>query len=580
MKGYEAKGKDSKGKEKGKGKGKDKGQQYQGEPGKGKGQPGKVGGRTPPPPPPRKRPAAALVEPGDSQNPADEQEYSYYSTEEEGPQAKARIQLVPNPAFIEQIRAGAEARRQGQAQGQAAAPQGPAGEPSSDSSTSDAEDDMPDTPAPKPGEDQDMEASKNKEPLLSPTEPATSPRDGSQGNNNPGEDQEEATTQPKPNPSEVTSPPEEPASPRATVEVNIGEPHPSPVSPGANQAQQPKPKEEDKQATSAKEATGPKEKETSPGLVESPRGDGSSSSWAVAKEALSQPTANHPEPDYNITMTFTVTMRKDVNPCHSRYHPQVKVTYSDHQAGDTSLDLVVVGLGGSRIVTHAPHRPGVVWKLSTYPQDPEVQICRVFGAITPGLIKKAGVHKLWEQGPGANQEALWVNLIEMEALTPLPAELSDTLVLQAMFSVALAAKVVYVRDVGRGNMGLRLTNQEAGGPPVLVFLDVNGWQAYEEGQYPKWPNQAQLSGFWKTIAAHNTEMKNELKGLVEQYHTSLEKVTYALKVYAKSRLPEADYTALLRTLVKAQVLTLSPEGILGQPLLPEGYVHDLVPGKT
>ena len=390
LKGHDAKGKDSKGKEKGK----EKGQQYKGGPGKGKGQPGKVGGRTPPPPPPRKRPAAALVQPGDSQNPADEQEYSYYSTEEEGPQAKAKVQLVPNPAFLENIRAGAAARRQGQEKGQTAAPQGPAGEPSSDSSTSDAEDDMPGTPAPKPGEDQDMEASEKKEPLLSPTEPATSPRDGSQGNNTPGADQEEETTQPKPNPSEVTSPPEEPASPRATVEVNIGEPHPSPVSPGANQAQQPKPKQEDKQATSAKEATGPKEKETSPGLVESPRGNGSSSSWAVAREALSQPKAKHPEPDYNITMTFTVTMRKDVNPCHSRYHPQVKVTYSDHQAGDTSLDLVVVGLGGSRIVTHAPHRPGVVWKLSTYPQDPEVQICRVFGAITPGLIKKAGVHKL------------------------------------------------------------------------------------------------------------------------------------------------------------------------------------------
>ena len=97
LKGQDAKGKDSKGKEKGKEKGKDKGKQYKGEPGKGKGQPGKVGGRTPPPPPPRKRPAAALVEPGDSRNPADEQEYSYYSTEEEGPQAKARIQLVPNP---------------------------------------------------------------------------------------------------------------------------------------------------------------------------------------------------------------------------------------------------------------------------------------------------------------------------------------------------------------------------------------------------------------------------------------------------------------------------------------------------
>ena len=245
-----------------------------------------MGGRTPPPPPPRKRPAAALVEPGDSQNPADEQEYSYYSTEEEGPQPKARIELVPNPAFIEQIRAGAEARRQGQAQGQVAAPQGPAGEPSSDSSTSDEEDDMPDTPAPNPGEDQDMEATKHKEPLLSPTEPATSPRDES---HTPGEDQEEAT-QPKPNPSEVTSPPEEPGSPRATVEVNIGELHPDPVSPGANQAQQQKPEEAENQPTGAREATGPKEKETSPGLVATPPGDGSSSSWAVARQALSQTT--------------------------------------------------------------------------------------------------------------------------------------------------------------------------------------------------------------------------------------------------------------------------------------------------
>ena len=147
-------------------------------------------------------------------------------------------------------------------------------------------------------------------------------------------------------------------------------------------------------------------------------------------------------------MTFTVQMRKDVNPCHSRYHPQVKVKYTDLAAGDTSLDLVVAGLGGSRIVTQAPHRPGVVWKLSTYPQDPEVKICRAFGAVTPGLIKKASVHQLWEQGYKAKEDPLWVNLIEMEAMTPLPAELSDTLVLQAMFSVALAAKVVYVRDVG------------------------------------------------------------------------------------------------------------------------------------
>ena len=515
------------------------------------------------------------MEPGDRQQPADEQEYSYYSTEEEGPQAKARIDLVPNPAFLAEIQAAAEARRQGQRQSQVAAPQGPAGEPSSEGSSSDEEDEMPDRPSPTPGENQEREANKRKEPPRSPTEPAASPREDS---HTPGEDQEEVA-QPKPNPSEGALPLEEPVSPRDTVEVNIGEPHPDPEVPGANQAQQ-KREEAADQSAGAKEEAGPKEKEPSSELVATPRGGSSSNSWAGAREAFSQPQTLHPEPDYNITMTFTVQMRKDVNPCHSRYHPQVKVRYTDLEAGETSLDLVVVGLGGSRIVTRTPHRPGVVWKLSTYPQDPEVKICRVFGAITPGLIKKAGVHQLWEQGYKASEDPLWVNLIEMEALTPLPAELSDTLVFQAMFSVALAAKVVYVRDVGRGNLGLREPRPEEGGLPVLVFLDVNGWQAYEEGQYPKWPNQAQLSGFWKTIAAHNAEMKRELKGLVEQYHTSLEKVTYVLKVYAKSRLPEAEYKALLRTLVKAQVLALAPEGALGQPLLPEGYVHDLVPGKT
>ena len=307
LKGHDTKGKDSKGK----GKGKEKGKQYKGVPGKGKGQPGKVGGRTPPPW--CNQATARILRM--SRNTRTTVRKRKVPRQGQGP-------VGAESSFLEHLRAGAAARRQGQEKGQAAAPQNPAGEPSSNSSTSDAEDDMPVSPVPKLGEDQDMEATKDdeathqasKEPLLSPTEPATSPRDGSQGNNTSGKDQEEETTKPKPNPSEVTSPSDEPASPRATVEVNIGEPHPSPVSPGANQVQQPKPKEEDKQATSAKEATWPKEQATSPELVESPKGDGSSSSVAVAKEAFSQPKANHAEPDYNLTMTFTVKIRKDVTP--------------------------------------------------------------------------------------------------------------------------------------------------------------------------------------------------------------------------------------------------------------------------
>ena len=117
---------------------------------------------------------------------------------------------------------------------------------------------MPDTSAPNPGENQDRDSAKRKEPPRSPTEPATSPREES---HTPGEDQEEAA-QPKPNPSEGTSPPEEPASPRATVEVNVGEPNPDPVSPGANQEQR-KPEDAANQSAGAREETEPKEKETS-----------------------------------------------------------------------------------------------------------------------------------------------------------------------------------------------------------------------------------------------------------------------------------------------------------------------------
>ena len=98
-----------------------------------------------------------------------------------------------------------------------------------------------------------------------------------------------------------------------------------------------------------------------------------------------------------------------------------------------------------------------MWKLSTYPQDPEVKICRVFGAVTPRLIKKAGVHQLWEQGYKAKEDPLWINLIEMEAMTPLPAELSDTL------SEALAAKVVYTGTLAEATWvsGLQLRRKVA-----------------------------------------------------------------------------------------------------------------------
>ena len=86
---------------------------------------------------------------------------------------------------------------------------------------------------------------------------------------------------------------------------------------------------------------------------------------------------------------FVVKMRKDVRPCHSRYHPELRVTYknSGGAAGVTSTPLQVLGLGGSRVVAVAPHQ---VWKLSVYPQDQERKVCRLLGATTPTPVRAAG----------------------------------------------------------------------------------------------------------------------------------------------------------------------------------------------
>ena len=135
--------------------------------------------------------------------------------------------------------------------------------------------------------------------------------------------------------------------------------------------------------------------DTSPhGPVETPRDDETSSCYEplrLQQGLAAEEGELRPRPDYAETMEFVVKMRKDVRPCHSRYHPELRVTYknSGRAAGVTSTPLQVLGLGGSRVVAVAPHQENLVWKLS---------VCRLLGATTPTPVRAAGVHQMTEEG--------------------------------------------------------------------------------------------------------------------------------------------------------------------------------------
>ena len=89
-------------------------------------------------------------------------------------------------------------------------------------------------------------------------------------------------------------------------------------------------------------------------------------------------------------------------------------------------------------------------------------------------------------------------------MIPLPP-LSDLVVIQAVFSIALVSKVLSPRDLGQYNLGSR-----PGAPGCireLVFVDCNGWEEYEEHQHAAFPNMRKASGFWKTVAHYDAGLK-------------------------------------------------------------------------
>ena len=63
-------------------------------------------------------------------------------------------------------------------------------------------------------------------------------------------------------------------------------------------------------------------------------------------------------------------------------------------------------------------------------------------------------------------------------------------------------------------------------------------------------------------------------------HSSLEDLTCALRAFTRGRLEAEVFEDLMHILVQTQVLGITPEGRLAQPLLPDNQRHDLEPGKV
>ena len=577
-----------KGKPKGKDKGKGKGPESKGKEA-GKEQGGKGLGKTPPPPPPaKKRPL--VTEPGPSAKARQEPdaEYSYYSESDAEPKASAS-EARPSAKFLQLIKEGAQARQKGREEPAAAAAAAAKPEPSSSESSSESERiNQPKLEPCTPGVNQEKEDRASTEEArqamaemeIEPTEPADSPRDVAMVEVNlpgPGEETAEAGKPGDPRSNQETR---QPANPNAAFSTE----------PGVNQGSQKETMVEppgDEPGSDFKSPEGPvEEPEEVSQAKEEDREEQASSTDSVyepivLREAPVTPgSTGHPMPNYSETMEFRVEVKKaSVKPCHSRYHPVLSVRYQNaDQTGVTSVQLQVLGLGGSRIVCAAPHATDRVWKISEYPQDIEQRVSRLFGPITMDGVKAAGVHRLVELGlKDQAKDPAWVTVLEAEKVDPLPP-LSDLVAIQAVFSIALVSKVLSPRDLGQYNLGSR-----PGAPGCireLVFVDCNGWEEYEEHQHAAFPNMRKALGFWKTIAHYDEGLKQNLCSIVQTYHNDLEALTVNLRDFARRRLSQECYSNLMHCLVQSQVLGISPEGLLCQFVPVGGRPHNLVPGKS
>ena len=302
------------------------------------------------------------------------------------PERKVVLQARPSAKLLQLIKEGAQARQKGREEPAAAAAAAAKPEPSSSESSSESERiNQPKLEPCTPGVNQEKEDRASTEEArqamaemeIEPTEPAAdSPRDVAMVEVNlpgPGEETAEAG---KPGDPRCNQETRQPANPNAAFSTE----------PGVNQGSQKETMAEppgDEPGSDFKSPEGPvEEPEEVSQAKEEDREEQASSTDSVyepivLREAPVTPgSTGHPMPNYSETMEFRVEVKKaSVKPCHSRYHPVLSVRYQNaDQTGVTSVQLQVLGLGGSRIVCAAPHATDRVWKISEYPQDIEQRV--------------------------------------------------------------------------------------------------------------------------------------------------------------------------------------------------------------
>ncbi|CAE7204709.1 unnamed protein product, partial [Symbiodinium sp. CCMP2456] len=431
------------------------------------------------------------------------EEYSYYTGEEESAE-------VPEPSkrerFVATVRAAAKERQQGSV-------------------------------APSPGDDQEMVEPlvENLQPVkeeatlpelkAGPQHKAKSPSSSTGESSSSSSETEGPGQQPEPKKSPGDNQETSAATGGTPSVAKAKAPPPGIPIPGDDQDMEPPGKtsstEEKEQAASEikEELKG----EASPeGPVETPQAEDTSSCYEpVRLQEGPSALGTLPRTDYAQTMQFVVKMRKDVKPYHSRYEPELRVTYTNcgEEAGVSSTPLQVLGLGGSRIT------------------------------------RAARVHQLTEMD--AAEEPKWVTMLECERLDPFP-EPSDFLVIQALFTLCLIAKVLRVKDVGRYNLGIReLRPSVFGSLRAVVFLGCNGWEPYGPGQRPVFPNKVRAQGFWNMVQSYDKDLKDLLRSVVDEHHADLESLTVALRALARGRFDADTFDELMHILVQTRVLALT-----------------------
>ena len=218
-----------------------------------------------------------------------------------------------------------------------------------------------------------------------------------------------------------------------------------------------------------------------------------------------------PFPDLGVSMLFRIQLKDATKrPCSARYLMAASVEYSTTPmakgAGNmVKTDLLVVGLGGSRIVVRSPSNPTLVWKISKEEQETERKLFRLMGRWTPGRVRALGAHRVQEVGPQGS--VFYASVLEMEMCAECPRFCVQT-AFELLLTIVHTAKFVLVRDVGRKNVGSRPSGGDRMGEPgknLLLLLDGNYWEPYGRS-HPHWPGKQKAQGLWSSLSSFTPEL--------------------------------------------------------------------------